>query len=137
MGHRKQPLPRVSLQHSQDSRQSTLDMSETDARMTIAEIEVVVVGGGKGRLAAHARNRARTYTNTTSPAVTCAVSYAVSVFETVQGSNEHLREVTEPQIQGLRHLARAQSSLRGIATDFSVDRNLVSPSEAATRLTYP
>ena len=105
--------------------------------MTIAKLEVVVVGGGKRRLAVDARNRARTYTNTTSPAVTCAVSYAVSVFETVQGSNEHLREVTEPQIQGLRHLARAQSSLRGIATDFSVDRNLVSPSEAATRLTYP
>ena len=70
-------------------------MSETDARMTIAELEVVVVGGGKGRLAADARNRARTYTNTTSPAVTCAVSYAVSVFVTAQGSNEHLREVTE------------------------------------------
>ena len=102
-------------------------MSETDARMTIAKLEVVVVGGGKRRLAVDGRNRARTYTNTTNPAVTCAVSYAVSVFVTlqVQGSNKHLREVTQPQIQCLRHLVRAQSSLQGIATDFSVDRNLV------------
>ena len=70
-------------------------MSETGARMTIAKLEVVVAGEGKRRLAVDARNRARTYTNTISPAVTCAVSYAVSVFVTAQGSNEHLREVTE------------------------------------------
>ena len=101
MGHREQPLPRVSLQRSQDGRQSTLDMSETDARMTIAELEVVVVGGGKGRLAADARNRARTYTNTTSPAVTCAVSYAVSVFGTAQGVKRALTrgyETTNPRL---------------------------------------
>ena len=64
-GYVDQPL---TLQHSQDSRQSTLDMSETDARMTIAKLEVVVVGGGKRRLAVDGRNRARTYTNATSPA---------------------------------------------------------------------
>ena len=102
MGHREQPLPRVSLQRSQDSRQSTLDMSETDARMTIAKLEVVVVGGGKRRFAVDGRNRARTYTNTTSPAVTCAVSYAVSVFGTAQGVKRALitrgYETTNPRL---------------------------------------
>ena len=69
--------------------------------MTIAKLEVVVVGGGKRRLAVDARNRARTYTNITSPAVTCAVSYAVSVFGTAQGVKRALTrgyETTNPRL---------------------------------------